>query len=369
MVALVMIFAALLTIDPVFAQIQPSAKRQTIRALCIPLADHYAGIVAYEKYRNEMQFADYQLEIIGGPELVRARFRDPDVDMAFNVCPMVLDMFADKPDFRWISLIHRDGNAFVINEVLNQYINLPEERVDRKPDSSLAAVFGELKEELGYTIQCAIPSPLATHTTILYKYLKDHGRTLGFGIDQEKDLLAVVTKPAQSPSFIMKKNSRGLPAAFEQSLPWPEIVETRGFGRTVWYSKDILPWPKGHVECVIIAKDRAIAEKREAVREVVYYIHKAGQDIEQAREKGGREMDTVVEIIRKYIPAHSSDAIMQSLRADLVVINYHNLNVDQNAKDGLRQIMNLAIEGGMLKRRINIDDLADESFSTEITKH
>ncbi len=33
-------------------------KKQVIKALYIPLADHYAGIIAYEKYRGEMKHAD-----------------------------------------------------------------------------------------------------------------------------------------------------------------------------------------------------------------------------------------------------------------------------------------------------------------------
>ncbi len=348
---------------------EAAAKRQTVKAIYIPLADHYAGVVAYEKYRGAMVRADYQIETIPGPELVRARFREADVDMAFNVCPMVIDMFAEEPDFRWISLIHRDGNALAINEVLGKHVHLSDNRLDRKPDEAVAAAFGRLKRENGDPVQCAIPSPLATHTTVLYKYLKDHGKTLGFGVDQNTDLLAVVVKPPQSPAFLKRKNSRALPAAFEQSLPWADIIETEGDGRVAWYSKDVMAWPNGHVECVIIAKDAAIAHKREAVQEVVHYIHKAGQDIERARETGGAAMDAIVAMIREHMPAHTSDAIRESLRTDLVVINYHNLNVDENAKAGLRQIMDLAVEGGMLKQEVDIEALADSSFATEITKH
>ncbi len=345
-----------------------SQDKKPIKAIYIPLADHYAGVVAYEKYHGEMKYADFQIEMMSGPALVRAYFREANVDMAFNVCPMVMDMFAEKPDFRWVSLIHRDGNALAINEILNQYVHLPEDRLMRKPDEKVATTFREQKDEQGRPVECAIPSRLATHTTVLYKYLKDHGKTLGFGIDQDKDLLSVEVKPPKSPAFIKKKNSRLMPAAFAQSLPWAEIVETGGYGHVAWYSKDVMQWPKGHVECIIIAKDDAIANKRDAVKEVIYYIHKAGQDIELARENGGAGMDAIVEMIRKHIPAHTSNAIKQSLRSDLMVINYHNLNVDQNAKDSLKQIMNLAVEGGMLKQKIDIEALADDSFVTEITK-
>ena len=64
----------LLTLWPalVFAAAQ---QRQTIKALYIPLADHYAAIVAYERYREDMQYADFQIEQMGNWDLLRAYFQ------------------------------------------------------------------------------------------------------------------------------------------------------------------------------------------------------------------------------------------------------------------------------------------------------
>ena len=73
-------------------------------------------------------------------------------------------------------------------------------------------------------------------------------------------------------------------------------------------------------------------------------------------------------MIRKYIPQHSREAIKQSLRIDLNVINYKNLNVDEEAMDSLTEIMELAVEAGFLKTKIDIHRMADKSFATEITK-
>lgn len=75
-------------------------------------------------------------------------------------------------------------------------------------------------------------------------------------------------------------------------------------------------------------------------------------------------MIAISDMIRKHIPEHNQEAIIQSLRPDLNVINYSHLNVDEA---GLKQIMDLAVEGGILKRPIDIDAFADTSFSTEIT--
>ena len=127
----------------------------------------------------------------------------------------------------------------------------------------------------------------------------------------------------------------------------------------------MLPWPHGHVECIAIATDECINKKTEALKEVVHYIHKAGLDIEAARRAGGQAMADISDMIRKHIPEHNHEAIVQSLRPDLNVISYTHLNLD---KEGLRQIMELAVEGGILRQAIDIDSFADTQFASEITE-
>ena len=342
-------------------------KKVRIKAIGIPLADHYAAIVAYEKYRHEMKYADFQLLLLPGPKLVRYYFRsEPDADIAFNVCPMVMDMFSERPDFRWISLIHRDGNALAINKLLNRKVHLVGQKNTRKPDSKVADAFTAFNGESGHPVHVGIPDPLATHATVLYKYLKNHQKTMSDDYSSGADVFYKIVAPPKSPAYLKKHSVTNMPAAIEQSLPWPEIADTGGYGYIAWYSKDVMSWPQGHVECIIIAKDRVIAEKKEALKEVVSFIHQAGYDIEVARQTGN--LDDIISMIQKHIPKHTAEAITQSLRPDLNVINYRNLNIDENAKGSLREIMNLAFEAGFLKNKIDIDAMADESFATEITR-
>gem|GEM_PF-526082 len=341
-----------------------TAQRQPIRAIYIPLADHYAGIVAYETYREQMKEAEYTIERVKSWPLLRAYFMSGEVDLAYIICPMAMDMFAEKPNFRWVSLLHRDGNALAINELLNKDVNLPESRLERKPDGRVAQAYSKAKQELGRPSECGVPSLLATHTVVLYKYLRDNGKGMNLGVGSDSDVLAIEVAPPKSPSFIKKKNARGIPASFEQSLPWVDVVETKGFGHVAWYSKDVIPWPHGHVECIVIATDVCIRTKTAALKEVISYLHQAGQDIETARRKGGKAMITISDMVRKHIPEHNQEAIIQSLRPDLNVINYSHLNVDTA---GLKTIMDLAVEGGILKHPIDIDAFADERFSTRLT--
>jgi CheY-like chemotaxis protein/signal transduction histidine kinase/ABC-type nitrate/sulfonate/bicarbonate transport system substrate-binding protein/HAMP domain-containing protein len=341
-----------------------SDNRKPISALYLPAADHYAGIVAYEKYRDVMKKADYSIKRMPGWPILRAEFLSNNADVAFIVAPLAMDMFAKNPAFRWVSLMHRDGNALAINDLLNSKVQLTPDRRNRRPDHSVADAFAAARSTLGKPIECGVPSLLATHTVILYKYLKDHGKTLSLGATHSADIIAITVSPAESPKFIKIQNSRGKPASFEQSLPWADVVETGHFGHVAWYSKDVLPWPEGHVECIAIAQDTTISGKSEALQEVIYYIHMAGQDIEEAREKGGESLDEIARMVRKHIPEHSVEAIHQSLRLDLDVINYRHMNVDEG---GLRQIMDLALEGGILKQPIDISAFANHDYATEIT--
>ena len=190
--------------------------------------------------------------------------------------------------------------------------------------------------------------------------------TLGIGQGRDKDLIAISVPPPKAPSFLKINNSRGIPASFEQSLPWADVVETGGYGYVAWYSKDVMPWPHGHVECIALVTDSAIKNKRKAIQEVNYFIHKAGVDIEHARlDKSGALLKEISTMVRKHIPKHNELAIFHSLNIDLNVINYKYLNID---KEGLNLIMKYAVEGEILKKAIDIDAFADNSFSTKITE-
>lgn len=338
-------------------------QKQKIHALYIPLADHYAALVAFERYRDQMEHADFQIEQMKNWDYLRAYFQSGEVDMAFVMSPLAMDMFNQKPHFRWIGLMHRDGNALAINDLINQLVQLAPERKDRKPDEKVAIALQKIFRDTGQSTLVGVPHLLSTHTVVLYRYLKSFGVRMVLKPHQSEPVEAIVVPPPKSPAFIKSKSNRAQAAAFEQSLPWADVVETGGYGHVAWYSKDVMPWKYGHVECIALATDAAIADKQKAVREVMYYIHQAGMDIERAREQGGEALESIVEIIRKHIPLHNREAIIASLSPELRVINYEHLNVD---KAGLKQIMDLAVEGGILKQPVDIDAFSDTRFEIEL---
>jgi len=338
-------------------------SRQTIKALYIPLADHYAALVVYERYRLKMQYASFEIEKMKNWDLLRAYFQSGEVDMAYVMSPLAMDMYNEKAHFKWIGLMHRDGNALAINDLLNMEVQLPVLRKDRKPDAKVALALKKVYNKNKVATQIGMPHLLATHSVVLYRYLKEHNVIMSLSANNpHAEVLAISLAPPKSPAFIKSKSNRVIPAAFEQSLPWADIVETGGFGKVAWYSKDVLPWPNGHVECIALATNRAIEKKFNAVKEVMFFIRQAGQDIETARKQGGDKLEQIVNIVRKHIPAHTREAIIASLDPSLRVINYQNLDVD---KAGLKLIMDLAVEGGILKKAVDINSFTDSRFGAE----
>ena len=341
------------------------AKKVEIKALYIPLADHYAALVAYDKYTKDMKYADLKLQKMRNWDLLRSLFQEGRADMSFVMSPLAMDMFSEKPHFKWIGLMHRDGNALAINEIINTRVKLRKLREERKPDDKVAKAFADIYKETGNSIIVGLPHILSTHGVVLYRYLKENGLSIAFKANKNTDVLAITVAPPKAPSFIKKKSRRSIPAAFEQSLPWADVVETGGYGKVAWYSKDVMPFKHGHVECIALATNKAIKEKQKAIKEVMYYIHKAGADIEEAKRNGGAELEAIVKIVRKYIPKHTAPAIRASLDVKLNVINFAHLNID---KPGLKQIMDYAVEGKILKQGIDIDSFADDSFYIELKK-
>lgn len=339
--------------------------REKIHALYIPLADHYAGaVIAHAKYAPTMVKAQYTVEMMQSWPSLQGKFLSGQADVAFIIGPVAMEMFAQKPIFRCVSLVHRDGNALAVNEIFENRLRLPANRADRKPTADVAEAMGAWRKETGQASLCGVPSLFATHVVVLYKYLKEHGKTLAIG-EGEGDVLVKAVPPPNSPAFLKEQAKAGKAASFEQSLPWADVVETAGYGKVAWYSKDVLQWPHGHVECIMIASDEALKQKRQALEEVIYHIHQAGRDIDAARAKGGQALEEIAKLVHQYIPAHTVDAVTQSLRWDLGVINYSNLNVDQA---GLKYIMDLAVEGKILKTPIDVNAFTDTRFSTDITK-
>ena len=204
-----------------FAGASPAEGKTTIKALYIPLADHYAAaVVAHAKYRGDMKKCDYEVQMMKSWPSLRGKFTAGQADVAYISCPMAMDMFAEEGNLRFVSLVHRDGSAMAVNDIVLKKLTLADKRLDRKPTAELAKALKDWSNEAGGPSICGVPSLLATHTVVLYKYLKDHGLTLAVGTG-DADVVAKAVPPSKSPAFLNLQAKAGRAATFEQRQMHP----------------------------------------------------------------------------------------------------------------------------------------------------
>jgi NitT/TauT family transport system substrate-binding protein len=343
----------------VFAQSTAAEPaRQTVRLLYLPIADHYAALLAHGRYRGRFVHAEFVVERMDDPSLLRARFREPDVDLALQFAPLALEMYLRNPEFRWIGLAHRDGGALVANERLAASMSLAPLLADRKPSAAIAEALAA-PARTGMTVNVSVAHPLVTQTVVLDTFLREHGRTLRVLSVPGRDVALTRQPPASMLAHLAREQARGDRVATLHSLPWPFIAEQAGLGRIVWFSRDVMRQPGGFVDCLALAKNDALAHKEDALREVMAAFLQAAADIEVARHAGGSTLDELAQTLRAYIPQHPEAAIRETLRTDPEVIHFRDLGID---RDGLRIIMQDAQQAGILATPVDIDAFADPRF-------
>lgn len=336
------------------------AERVKVNALYIPLADHYAAIVAFEKYADQMQYADFSMQQMKNWDLLKAKFLEGETEIAFAMAPLALNMFTERPIFKWIGLMHRDGNGLAINNELASQLGLSLNHDERHPNLDLAQVI-KSKINKGQRILIGVPHIQSSHAVILFHFFKNNDLFLSFKPNFDDQFLAIAVNPAQSPNFLRANNNLNQPAAIEQSLPWVNVAESQNVGTVAWYSKDVLNTPTGHVECIALATNSALENKSMAVKEVFLMIQKAGKYIEEARNGDLKKLNEIIKIVQKHIPAHTAEAIKLSLDPTLRIINYEHLEID---KPGLKLMMNLALESGTIATPVDINEFAAKDYDS-----
>ncbi len=122
--------------------------KEKVHALYVPLADHYAAIVAYERYGSQMQYADFKIEQMENWDLLRAYFQSGEVDMAYVMSPLAMDMYFENPHFSWVGLMHRDGSALAINDMINESMKASSNSKNRYPDNTVANTLKTLAKKI-----------------------------------------------------------------------------------------------------------------------------------------------------------------------------------------------------------------------------
>ena len=341
----------------------PVGAKEPIVALYLPIIDHYSVLLAHQRYGKQMKEAEFSVLQMPGFNELRQKFESGEADIAVLTAPLALDMYLGKPNFQAVALAHRNGSALSVNATFAKLLTLAPERAERKPGDEFAQALKKLAEQSGNPITLGVPTLHSTHTLVMYKYMKDHGVKMITPKEPSGVMVAKQVPPPRSADYLKAAGALKQGAVTVQSQPWGDVFESSGIGSIVWYSKDVMKQPKGHVECIVIASANALKNKRAALAEVIEGIHRAGADLQAAIGVGDSEVLPIASAISaSYVPAHKPEVITASMSKSIGAISFNDLNVDM---DGLKQLQDLGLASGFQSGAVDLEKFSDRSFASK----
>jgi NitT/TauT family transport system substrate-binding protein len=130
--------------------------------------------------------------------------------------------------------------------------------------------------------------------------------------------------------------------------PHAARAELDGSGRVLYHAKDI--WPH-FISCVLVVTDRLIAEKPAVVRDLVRGIAESGEWADTHRVEAARLVSPYFrqdESLIRYVLTQPPDRV-----------SYRMLTPGD---DEMQRIADMALEAGILDRRLDVRGLVDRQF-------
>jgi NitT/TauT family transport system substrate-binding protein len=183
----------------------------------------------------------------------------------------------------------------------------------------------------------AIPSKYSNQYLVIRKLMKEQG------VDPAS-IRFIEMAPPDMPGALASKAID----AFFVGEPHPGRAELDGSGRVLYFAKDI--WPH-FISCVLVVTDRLIAERPALVRDLVRGIAESGEWAETHRIDAAKVVSPYFrqdEKLVRYVLTRPPDRV-----------SYRMLTPSD---EEMQMIADMALEAGILERRLDIHDLVDRDF-------
>jgi NitT/TauT family transport system substrate-binding protein len=236
------------------------------------------------------------------------------LDATFMIAPLAMKLREQGVKVRIVYLGHRDGSTVIVRKDL--------------PATSLKDLRGRV---------FAIPSKYSNQYLVIRKLMKDEG------VDPAA-IRFVELPPPDMPGALA---SKAIDAYFIGE-PHAARAELDGSGRVLYHAKDI--WPH-FISCVLVVTERLIAERPAVVRDLVRGIAQSGEWADTHRLDAAR-------LVAPYFRQDES-LIRYVLTQPPDRVSYRMLTPGD---DEMQRIADMALEAGILERRLDVRGLVDRQF-------
>ncbi len=298
----------------VLHQAPDAGQKQTLTVAFIPVTCHltcpvtdYASKTTTTGTRfDALRFAEF-------PTIVEA-LKTKQLLAGFLTVPLAMKMREQGVPIKIATLGHRDGSQLVVRR------------------ESTAKNVTDLR---GKTI--AIPSPFSNENFFMNKLMRDQGM-------RAEEIKFVVMPPPDMTAALATNSIDG----FIVAEPFCAKAEMEGYGRVLYYAKDI--WPN-FISCALVVHEDLIRERPEVVRDLVRGINESGEWTERNRESAATLVSPYfrqdVNLLR-YVLTQPGDRV-----------TYRNLNPTD---EEMQRILDMGISLGFLTKQTPMSELMDKSF-------
>lgn len=241
-----------------------------------------------------------------------------EIGAAFILAPLAMQMASQGVPIRIVYLGHRDGTAIVV-----------------RTDDDIH----DFRDLRGKTV--AIPMRYANQNLLMHKMMKQWGMPY-----DSIDLIEL--PPPEHPTALAEGSIDG----YIVGEPFAAKAEVAGFGRVLYHTKDI--W-ENFISCVLVVRTDLIEGERALVQELVDGIAKSGKWLDEDIE---HRMDAA-EVAAKHYYFQDPALLKHVLSKPPDRVKYTQL---APLRADFDEIMELAVEIGVLKQRVAFERYVDDTF-------
>jgi NitT/TauT family transport system substrate-binding protein len=241
-------------------------------------------------------------------------FKGGRLEASFMIAPLAMKMREQGLPVKILYLGHRDGSTVIVRKDL--------------PATDMRGLRGKT---------FAIPSKYSNQNLVIHKLMADQGV-------RPDEIHFVELPPPDMPGALAAKAID----AYFVGEPFAAKAELDGSGRVLYYAKDI--WPQ-FISCVLIADEKLMGEHPELVRDLVRGIAESGEWAETHRLAAAKLVTPYFrqdENVLRFVLTQPPDRV-----------SYRMLTPSD---EELGKIRDMALQAGILTKRVEMKDLVDRSF-------
>ena len=295
----------------------PTTGRQTLTVAFLPVTCHLTCPVTDYASKTSTTGTEFDAMRFGEfPSIIEA-LKTKKLLAGFITVPLAMKMREQGAPIRICCLGHRDGSQLTI----------------RREDPAKS-----LRDLRGKTI--AIPSPFSNENFFMRKLMRDQGIS-------PDEIKFVVLPPPDMPAALSAKAIDG----FIVAEPYCGKAEMDGYGRVLYYAKDI--WPN-YISCCLVVHEDLIRNKPDIVRDLVRGIIASGEWAQKHRSDAARLVSPYFgqnEKLLNYVLTQPAD------RVTFVHLNPTDAEI--------QKIMDMGLSLDLLKKRTPLSELLDRSFISD----